>query len=323
MTRSLFTIALHNRTLQLTREGLGFIMILIGVGLGAINTGNNLLYLILAMCCSFIVVSGILSEMSLKKLSVQGEAPAYLYAREPGALELKLSNHKKWEPSYSIHIKPAQSRQPFTLEPEPYFFFIPSGSTIEKPVMLTAQKRGHLKIASCRLATRFPFGFFYKTKTIPLKLETVVFPAIHPVKLPEQSETGIDGEGIVQPRGEELHAVREFQPGDSLSSVHWKSSAKTGNLRVKEFQSHNLQSYTVFLTLTNPATNKPIQEEVLEERVSEAASLIYHLIQKGHKVSLKTEEAQTAFGSSETHLLDLMHTLAFIGLQGEGNEGRL
>jgi len=317
MTR--FTIVLHNRTLQLTREGLGFIVILIGVGLGAINTGNNLLYLILAMCCSFIVVSGILSEMSLKKLSVGCEAPAYLYAQEPGSLKLKLRNHKKWEPSYSIRVRAAQSRQLFSLEPEPYFFFIPSGQTIEKPVMLTAQIRGHLKIATCRLATRFPFGFFYKTKTIPLQLETVVFPAIHPVKLPEKSEAGLEGEGTVQPRGEELHAVREFQLGDPLSSVHWKSSAKTGNLRVKEFQSQNLQSYTVFLTLTNPTTNLPIQEDVLEERVSEAASLIYHLIQRGHEVSLKMEGSQSPFGSSEAHLLDLMRTLAFCGLEVGGD----
>ena len=62
--RSILTISLQNRTLQLTREGFGFIIILFGVGLGAINTGNNLLYLILAMCCSFIAVSGVLSEMS-------------------------------------------------------------------------------------------------------------------------------------------------------------------------------------------------------------------------------------------------------------------
>ncbi len=58
MTNTRFTFTLRNRTLQLTQEGLGFIVILFGVGLGAINTGNNLLYLILAMCCSFIVVSG-------------------------------------------------------------------------------------------------------------------------------------------------------------------------------------------------------------------------------------------------------------------------
>ena len=312
MTNTRFTFTLRNRTLQLTQEGLGFIVILFGVGLGAINTGNNLLYLILAMCCSFIVVSGILSEMSLKKLSIEGEGPAYLYAQEPGALKLKLSNHEKWEPSYSIRVRAAESQQAFFLEPEPYFFFIPAGQTVEKPVLLTATKRGHLKISACRLATHFPFGFFYKTKTIPFKLEIIIFPAIRPVKLPEQSEAGLEGEGIAQPRGDELHAVREFQPGDPLSSVHWKSSAKTGTLRVKEFQSHNLQSYTVFLNLMDPATNQPVQEDVMEERVSEAASLIYHLIERGHEVSLKMGENQSPFGNSEAHLLNLMHTLAFV-----------
>ncbi|MBT3184436.1 MAG: DUF58 domain-containing protein [Nitrospina sp.] len=315
--RSVFTISLQNRTLQLTREGFGFIVILFGVGLGAINTGNNLLYLILAMCCSFIAVSGVLSEMSLKKLRVQGEGPAYLYAQEPGSLKVKLSNHKKWAPSYSIRVKAAESHPSFFLEPEPYFFFTPAGETIEKQVLLTAQKRGHLKINACRLATRFPFGFFYKTKTIPLELEMVIFPAIRPVELPQQSEIGLEGEGIVQPRGDELHAIREFQPGDSLSCVYWKSSAKTGNLRVKEFQSQGLQSYTVFLTLTDPATNRPVAKEVLEERVSTAASMIYHLIQRGHEVSLKTEESQTPFDSSQAHLLDLMRSLAFIGLEDE------
>jgi uncharacterized protein (DUF58 family) len=305
-----FTLTLRNRTLQLTREGFGFIVILFGVGLGAINTGNNLLYLVLAMCCSFIAVSGILSEMSLKNLSVEGKLPPYLYSQEPGSLKIQLANHKKWTPSYSIRVKTAKSHQPFTLEPEPYFFFIPSGGFIEKPVMLTANKRGPLKISACQLATRFPFGFFYKTKTIPLKLETVIFPAIHPVKLPQQSDAGQEGDGILQRCGDELHAIREFQPGDSLSSVHWKSSAKTGKLRVKEFQSQN--SYTIFLTLTDPTTNQPVQTGILEERISEAASLIYHLIQRGHEVSLKTEESQSPHGNSEAHLLDLMRVLAYI-----------
>ncbi|MBT3923334.1 MAG: DUF58 domain-containing protein [Nitrospina sp.] len=310
IARSVFTLTLQNRTLNLTREGFGFIVILFGVGLGAINTGNNLLYLVLAMCCSFIAVSGVLSEMSLKKLSVEGEVPAYLYAQEPGSLKVKLTNHKKWAPSYSIRVKEAKSHKPFDLEPEPYFFFIPSGKTIEKSVLLTVHKRGPLKIAACRLATRFPFGFFYKTKSLPLNLETVVFPAIHPIKLPQHSDAGQEGDGRVERRGDELYAIREFQAGDSLSSVHWKSSAKTGRLRVKEFQSQN--SYTVFLTLTDPATNQPVHAEVLEERVSEAASLIYHLVNRGHEVSLKTEDSQTAFGSSQAHLIDLMHKLAII-----------
>lgn len=308
--RSVLTFALHNRTLQLTREGLGFIMILFGIGLGAINTGNNLLYLILAMCCSFIAVSGVLSEMSLKKLRVQADGPDFLYAQEPGSIRLKLTNNKKWAPTYSIRIKVAPSQQPYTLAPEPYYFFVASGETNEKSVMLTASKRGHLKIGACRLATRFPFGFFYKTKTVPLNLETVIFPAIHQIKLPNLSEAGLEGDGILQQRGDELYAIREYQPGDSLSSVHWKSSAKTERLRVKEFNSQN--SYTIFLNLTDPNTNQSVQEEIREQRVSETASLVYHLIQKGHEVSLKTNDTQTKFGNSQQHLIELMNVLAFI-----------
>ena len=311
MNNFIYTLSLHNRTLSLTREGLGFIVLLFGVGLGAINTGNNLLYLVLAMCCSFIAVSGVLSELSFKKLSVEANGPAHIYCNETGTLDFKITNNKVWAPSFSIRILlPSDGR--CSLEQPPYFFFIPTGVTLEKSALFSGNKRGPLQITSCRLATSFPFGFYYKTKTIPLSIDMVIFPALHPVQLPPKNESRQEGEGTLQTRGEELYAVREFRPGDTLSSVHWKSSAKTGNLRVKEFQSTNEQSYTIFLNVKEPGSNKTV--EVLEERVSKAASLIYHLIERGNEVSLKTEDMQTEFGKSESHLQDLMHTLSFIGL---------
>mgnify|MGYP006421073575 CR=1 FL=1 len=311
MNNFVYTLSLHNRTLSLTREGLGFILLLFGVGLGAINTGNNLLYLVLAMCCSFIAVSGVLSELSFKKLSVEANGPAHIYCNETGTLDFKITNNKVWAPSFSIRILlPSDGR--CSLEQPPYFFFIPTGVTLEKSALFSGNKRGPLQITSCRLATSFPFGFYYKTKTIPLSIDMVIFPALHPVQLPPKNESRQEGEGTLQTRGEELYAVREFRPGDTLSSVHWKSSAKTGNLRVKEFQSTNEQSYTIFLNVKEPGSNKTV--EVLEERVSKAASLIYHLIERGNEVSLKTEDMQTEFGKSETHLRELMYILAFIGL---------
>ena len=311
MNNFIYTLSLHNRTLSLTREGLGFILLLFGVGLGAINTGNNLLYLVLAMCCSFIAVSGVLSELSFKKLSVEANGPAHIYCNETGTLDFKITNNKVWAPSFSIRILlPSDGR--CSLEQPPYFFFIPTGVTLEKSALFSGNKRGPLQITSCRLATSFPFGFYYKTKTIPLSIDMVIFPALHPVQLPPKNESRQEGEGTLQTRGEELYAVREFRPGDTLSSVHWKSSAKTGNLRVKEFQSTNEQSYTIFLNVKEPGSNKTV--EVLEERVSKAASLIYHLIERGNEVSLKTEDMQTEFGKSETHLRELMYILAFIGL---------
>jgi len=140
----------------------------------------------------------------------------------------------------------------------------------------------------------------------------VIFPALHPVQLPQKNESGEEREGTLQTRGEELYAIREFRPGDSISSVHWKSSAKTGDLRVKEFQSRSDQSYTVFLNVKESGSNKLVKEEVLEERISKAASLIYHLIERGNEVSLKTEDMKTEFGKSESHLKYLMYKLALI-----------
>ncbi|MGK0179177.1 MAG: hypothetical protein ACI8PD_000969, partial [Nitrospinales bacterium] len=272
MNNFVYTLTLRNRTLSLTREGLGFILLLFGVGLGAINTGNNLLYLVLAMCCSFIAVSGVLSELSFRNLVVKAKGPAHLYCNETGTLDFKITNSKAWSPSFSIYILlPSDGR--YSLEQPPYFFFIPAGETLEKSALFSGNKRGPLQINSCLLATRFPFGFYYKTKTIPLNMDMVIFPTLHPVQLPPKNESIQEGEGTLQTRGEEIYAVREFRPGDSLNSVHWKSSAKTGNLRVKEFQSTSEQSYTVFLNVKEPGSNKTVK--VIEERVSKAASLIY------------------------------------------------
>ena len=315
-SNSIYTLLLKNPTLELTREGLGFIIILFGIGIGAINTGNNLLYLVLAMCCSFIAVSGVLSELSFKKLSVKCKAPPHLYCQEAGTLLFEISNKKKWAPSYSLRVLIPGNFQ-CSLENPPYFFFIPPGTTLKKTALLKGKKRGRLRLKSCLLATSFPFGFYFKTKTIPLDVDIVIFPALHPVNLPPKNESDQEGENILQPRGEEVYAIREFRPGDSLSSVHWKSSAKTGELRVKEFQSQQDQSYTVFLNALQPDSKNPVPEKILEERVSKTASLIFFLIRRGNEVSLKTEEMQTPFGKSESHLLELMHILAFVGLDDE------
>ncbi|MFQ5673260.1 MAG: DUF58 domain-containing protein [Nitrospinales bacterium] len=314
--KPLFTFSLKNRTLELTREGGGFVALIFGVGLGAINTGNNLLYLILAMCCSFIAVSGLLSEITLKRIAIEGAIPKTLYAREPYPMTIRVTNHKKKTPSYSLLIKlPPIPDNPLQLEHPFYFFHIPHASKREKKTMFTAGKRGLLEIKTCRVFTSFPFGFFIKSKPVALDLQATVFPAIRNVDLPSPAGVPLQGEGIIKQRGEELYALREFRPGDPISSIHWKSTAKTGSPRVKEFIAGGCSGFTVFLHTQDPQTNRKIEPEVLEKRVTEAASLVYHLIRRGNEVSLKTTDYQSSFGNSPAHLEQLMTYLAFVGLE--------
>jgi len=50
------------RSIRLTSEGTRFLLFTIGIGVAAVNTGNNLFYLLLAMMLSVVVISGVLSE---------------------------------------------------------------------------------------------------------------------------------------------------------------------------------------------------------------------------------------------------------------------
>jgi uncharacterized protein (DUF58 family) len=314
--KPIFTLSYYNRTLQVTREGGGFILLLFGVGIGAINTGNNLLYLVLAMCCSFIAVSGVLSEQTLKGISVQVTLPKAVYPEDSYPLHLKISNGKKTIPSYSLYVEfPLDPMGRYRIEHASYTYQIPHQSCVDKSLMFVGLKRGPVHLKTVHLKTSFPFGFFIKIKTLSIDVETLIFPVIKNATLPSPSEYSEEGEGTIGVSGDDLYSIREYQPGDTMAAVHWKSSAKTGTLRVKEFSKGGLHSYTLFLNIIDPKTNIMVGPETLENRVTETASLAYHLIRRGDAVSLKTPDMQIPSGNTETHLGDMLKYLARVGYE--------
>src|SRR2546429_7599778 len=82
----------HYRSISLTSEGTGFGLLSFAVGIAAINTGNNLLYLLLPMMLSLIVMSGILSEQCLKQLRVRRRVPGHVFAHGPATPALSGTN---------------------------------------------------------------------------------------------------------------------------------------------------------------------------------------------------------------------------------------
>jgi uncharacterized protein (DUF58 family) len=312
--KPVFTVNLKNRTLQLTREGAGFIFLAFAVGIGAINTGNNLLYLILAMCCSFIALSGILSEATLRDISIHVEAPNTLYAEDLNPLKLIVTNLKKKIPSFSLNIEitpSAESR--LQINEQIHIYHLPAGGEIIKSIMITPLRRGYLSINNCKMITSFPFGFFVKSKTIDIHADALVFPPIRNVSIPSPSDLSPEGQGEVKQSGDELSSLREFRQGDPISAVYWKASAKTGSLRVKEFSGGGHKSFTIFLNILDSENGNFVDAEVMEKRIIESASLAYHLIRDGNEVKFKTHDFETDFGLSEKHLESIMRYLALVG----------
>ena len=88
------------RTLRPTREGWWCLLAAIGVGLAAVSTSNNLLYLLEAMLLGLVVVSGLLSEMSMHGLRLALRVPDEIFAGRPALFAVVVVNGKRRLPSY-------------------------------------------------------------------------------------------------------------------------------------------------------------------------------------------------------------------------------
>src|SRR5882724_9746908 len=169
------------RKLKFTREGKYFLGITLGVGFAAINTGNNLLYLLLGMLLSLIVLSGVMSELSLRDLNVVRRLPTRAQVGRAHLVEIEVFNRKKRIPSYAIEVEDLRAGQP--ADKRCFFLKISPNSAQVAAYRRSPQRRGRDRHVGFRIATRFPFGLFEKSREVVCEGELIIYPAVDPVQL--------------------------------------------------------------------------------------------------------------------------------------------
>ncbi|MGA7572485.1 MAG: DUF58 domain-containing protein, partial [Terriglobales bacterium] len=95
---------------DVTRAGMIYILISVVIGIAAINTGNNLLYVVVAALLSAILVSGIASALVLRSLTLDLHLPEHVFAGRPMLARLLLQNASSWLPSFSVRVVPAKRK---------------------------------------------------------------------------------------------------------------------------------------------------------------------------------------------------------------------
>src|SRR2546427_6413372 len=93
------------RTIRPTREGWWLLLAAVGLGFAAMNTGNNLLYLLVSMLLALIVVSGLLSERSMRGLTITLQTPEEIFANRPALFGATIVNRKPWAASYCVTLE--------------------------------------------------------------------------------------------------------------------------------------------------------------------------------------------------------------------------
>ncbi|PYO55869.1 MAG: DUF58 domain-containing protein, partial [Candidatus Rokuibacteriota bacterium] len=143
------------RTIWPTRDGMWCLCVVIGLGVAAVNTGNNLLYLLVSLLLALIIVSGVLSEQSMRGLELIAVDPEEIYAGHPALFGMTIANRKRWFTSYSITVEVLSATSATR------FLYLPRlGAGADRLLTWedTLPRRGPHRLAGVRITTRFPFG---------------------------------------------------------------------------------------------------------------------------------------------------------------------
>jgi uncharacterized protein (DUF58 family) len=277
------------RQLRPTRAGWVFFALAFGVGFAALNSGNNLLYLILALMLAFLVLSGVLSESALRGIQVRRRLPRELQAGRDGLVALEIGNAQRRVAAFAIVVEDRIAAQPAGDRAAGRCFAlrIGPGDTEVRSYRFRPERRGRLEFCGFVVYTRFPFGLFSKSLLIEAPDCTLVYPAIEALALPpdfgDARARGDDLRGAVG-HGADVRGLREYAPGDPLRRVHWRSSLRAGSLLVREVESEQQAEVEVRLR-----TDGARKGEAFEERVRWSASEIAALLESGSRVALRTD----------------------------------
>ena len=301
------------RRLSFTREGKYFVTLCLGIGFAAINTGNNLLFLVLGMMLALIIGSGVLSEISLRALTVERQIPERIFAGRPFLMGISLRNNKRHLASFSIEVEDLLAER--SLDKKCYFLKVPAERTQHTSYRHTFAGRGLYRFSGFRVSTKFPFALFRKSRPVDSATEAIVFPAVYPVLPPEPQavELGEHAATRLGRRGE-FHALREYQAGDDPRAIHWRKSARVGRPMVRLSEDQTARRIAIFLDNHGPtgAEVSPEELERQENAVSHAASLAAHYIQRGYVVGLVTRTVDVGPGAGQVQLTRLLRALALI-----------
>jgi uncharacterized protein (DUF58 family) len=307
---------------KITREGWVYIGGIFLVSLAALNTGNNLLFLILASLIAVILMSGILSSVTLSGVEMRLELPEHIFAGQSVRAAVELHNEKLTLPSFSLRVEAVTSKESpaaALLDTPVYFAYLAKQDRVQQSVPMTFPRRGVYRQDAFRILTRFPFGFLQKARRLALKTEALVYPSVEPTQEFLEILPGLEGalESPSKGRGQDLYALRDYVPSDSARHVHWKASARLGSLMVREFSQEDdcrvLLVLDPYVSAQKGELNVPASLEDAERfdrAVTLCAGLAWHFYERNAFLKFRSVGVDTSLAPADEVIFTILRHLA-------------
>lgn len=307
------------RSLEITKAGWWFIALTLADGFAAINSGANLLHVIFGIQLGMIIGSGVLSENMLRRVRARRRYVGPLYARTTGALRVEIENVSD-SPALSISVEDEDADRPLAGrgQVDPVFrVSLEPKRQVDDYAQIVMPRRGRHRLPIAVVATRFPFGLFVKRRRLDDEREVIVFPHVEPQALPARraSVEGSEHEsGGGMSRAGEIYGLRPYRPGDGMSRINWRATARRQMPIVTEFEARGEQEFWLDLPVGEAG------EATFEAAIEQLASTAVAHLHSG-EASVGLRDGQTIVVDVERgpeHEHRILTELALWGLAAEG-----
>ena len=272
--------------LRVTRAGTGYFMVWLGLMATGLYAQNNLILLMSGLAAGPIAASFVMSSGMLRKLSVNRRAPETVFANDPLALQYTLENPRRLSAALAVELLDefrATDRLRSGAErvrPQVEFERVEAGTNARLRWIGTAPTRGRYQFGNLSLVTRAPFGLMERRISFEAPWSMIVYPQLgrltrnwqKQMRAALQTRRGSRHDRTAQQQ--EYHGLREYRSGDSPRWIHWRTSARTGELMVKEFEQEKDQLLALLLDPWVPeGPNHANHETAVELMVRFAATV--------------------------------------------------
>ena len=309
----------QTQRIRITVSGVLLIGLAFGIGSAAYNAANNILFITLSLLLACLVLSGALSWLNFRGMAWRLRLAPPLRVGQEVMVTLDVRNTKRILPTYGLWFEvsaravdrgpPAKAESTITARGAEVraAFAKADHATVRERLFLRSRldpknevsidwvfrpgQRGKLRVELENVGSLFPFGFLSKSIAAGLQSQAIVWPA--PVEYRRFGVTAnrrpSGGERVARVGGgSDLLALRRYERGDSHSLIHWKASARMGQLLVRQLAAESMERFAVWIRTDRDTW---MREEQFELMLSFAATFTEDLFKADKLTSVALDNA--------------------------------
>ena len=282
--------SLRKPSVDFSVTGLIYCAMMMFLGLAAVNTQANLLFGVFGLMVGVLLISVGVCRLVLMGVRVNRVFPEGAAVGETVTVQYQFQNTKRFWPSLSLTLAELEGVQAFARQPHAYVLHAAPGTTAVVNVEVTPSRRGIYRLGRYQLGTSFPFGFIKRALLRRKDEKILIYPPLGQVspRLLELCRAAERTGANRKPRrggSDEFYGVKEFRPGENPRWIHWRRSARTGRLVVRDMAQISPPRLMILLDTYLPHRT-PEGIAAVEKSIAQAASLASRALEGGMAVGL-------------------------------------